>query len=77
MLTKDRPKLLAELSSRLNIATETTFNPVYNMTNNLASLWLTRQEFDEDAVISNGNNLCLRKCLIYFKDIGLCLEMVR
>lgn len=33
---------LAELSGRLNIATETVFNPVYDMTNNLISLWLAR-----------------------------------
>ena len=42
--------------SKINI--KTIFNPVYNVTNNLVSLWVAHNEMQgEDFVITNGDNI--------------------
>ncbi len=42
--------------SKINI--KTIFNPVYNVTNNLVSLWVAQNEMQrEDFVITNGDNI--------------------
>lgn len=33
------------------------FNPFYNVSNNLLTLWLARHEMDEDFLVMNGDNL--------------------
>lgn len=35
----------------------TVHNPFYNVSNNLASLWVAREELSEDCMITNGDNL--------------------
>lgn len=39
------------------IKTQTIFNPFYEITNNLASLWMARGLFDNDFAVINGDNL--------------------
>ncbi len=33
------------------------FNPVYDITNNLITLWMAKHEMDDDFIITNGDNL--------------------
>ena len=35
----------------------TLYNPFYQSTNSLVSLWIARSEFDEDIVIMNGDDV--------------------
>ncbi len=47
-----------------NINIRTLYNPVYNMTSNLLSVWVARMEMsDDDFLISNGDNLYKRTIL--------------
>lgn len=39
------------------IKTRTIFNPFYDMSNNLATLWLAQHEMNEDFLVTNGDNL--------------------
>lgn len=39
------------------IKIRTIFNPFYDMSNNLATLWLARHEMNEDFLVTNGDNL--------------------
>lgn len=39
------------------IKVKTVFNPFYDVSNNLHSLWLTKSEMDDDFIITNGDNL--------------------
>jgi len=48
---------LSELSSKYSIISRTIYNPFYDVSNNLISLWLARHEFDQDITITNGDNL--------------------
>ena len=36
---------------------KTIYNPFYNISNNLISLWLARHEMDTDFLITNGDNI--------------------
>jgi len=49
-----------EMLSALDISgleISTVFNPFFHVSNNLASLWLVRDELNEDCMITNGDNL--------------------
>ncbi len=48
-------KIKMLLSKGLQI--RTIFNPFYDMSNNLISLWLAKHEMDEDFIVTNGDNL--------------------
>lgn len=48
-------KLKTHLQSGLKI--KTIFNPFYDVSNNLISLWLAKHEMNEDFLITNGDNL--------------------
>lgn len=39
------------------IKIKTIFNPFYDVSNNLISLWLAKHEMDSDFIITNGDNL--------------------
>lgn len=39
------------------IKVKVLFNPFYNVSNNLLTLWLARHEMDEDFLVMNGDNL--------------------
>jgi len=39
------------------IKIRTMFNPFYDMSNNLATLWLAQHEMNEDFLVTNGDNL--------------------
>jgi len=39
------------------IRVRTIFDPFYDMSNNLATLWLARHEMSEDFLVTNGDNL--------------------
>lgn len=38
-------------------AVRSLFNPFYDMSNNLVTLWLAKEEMDDDFVVCNGDNL--------------------
>jgi len=38
-------------------AVRTRFNPFYDMSNNLVTLWLAKGEMDDDFIVCNGDNL--------------------
>jgi len=40
---------------KMNIPIRTVFNPFYDMSNNLISLWLARYEMQDDFLIANGD----------------------
>jgi choline kinase len=40
-----------------NLPVKLVFNPVYDITNNLLSLWMAKYEMDDDFIITNGDNL--------------------
>lgn len=40
-----------------NIRIKTIYNPFYNVSNNLLSLWLSRHEMDTPLLITNGDNI--------------------
>lgn len=41
----------------LGVRIRTIYNPFYNISNNLVSLWLARQEMVDDFIITNGDNI--------------------
>ena len=45
------------LYKKENCKIQILFNPVYDITNNLVSLWLAKYYMDEDFIIQNGDNL--------------------
>ena len=42
---------------RANIKIETVYNPFFDISNNLISLWLARYYMDKDFMITNGDNI--------------------
>jgi len=40
-----------------NLKIKTIYNPFYDVSNNLCSLWLARHEMNEDFIITNGDNI--------------------
>jgi choline kinase len=42
---------------KTDLKIKTVYNPFYNMSNNLITLWLSKYEMDEDFLITNGDNL--------------------
>lgn len=48
-------KINTHLNRKLKI--KTIYNPFYDMSNNLASLWLAKHEMDTDFMITNGDNI--------------------
>ena len=42
---------------KINLRIKTIYNPFYEMSNNLITLWLCKYEMDEDFLITNGDNL--------------------
>ncbi len=50
-------KKVAELSEKFNLNARCIFNPFFDVSNNLASLWLARNELQENCLITNGDNL--------------------
>ena len=48
-------KIKLHLINGINI--KTVFNPFYEVSNNLMSLWLTKHEMDDDFMVTNGDNL--------------------
>ena len=48
-------KVRAYAAARIPV--RTVFNPFFEVSNNLISLWLARHEMDSDFVITNGDNL--------------------
>ncbi len=53
------------------------FNPFYDISNNLMSLWFAHQEFNDDVIIINGDNLfhadALKKLVDEQKSKGMCM----
>ena len=54
--------LYDQIESKLNnfntkLKIKTIFNPFYEMTNNLITLWLSKYEMNQDFLITNGDNL--------------------
>ena len=41
----------------LGMRINTLYNPFYQSTNSLVSLWIARSEFDEDLVVMNGDDV--------------------
>jgi len=44
-------------SFNTNLKIKTVYNPFYDMSNNLISLWLSKYEMNEDFIIANGDNI--------------------
>ena len=42
---------------KTNLKINTLYNPFYEMSNNLITLWLSKYEMDQDFIITNGDNL--------------------
>lgn len=42
---------------KTNLKIRTLYNPFYEMSNNLITLWLSKHEMNEDFLITNGDNL--------------------
>ena len=42
---------------RSGLKIKTVFNPFYEVSNNLMSLWMAKSEMDDDFIITNGDNL--------------------
>ena len=64
----------------LGMRINTLYNPFYQSTNSLASLWIARSEFDEDIVVMNGDDVyeigVLDKALSV-RDEKICLPIKR
>lgn len=48
---------LHEYSIELGLSSRILFNPFYSTTNNFVSVWLAREHFGRDTMLSNGDNL--------------------
>lgn len=67
-------KKVVELSKKFNLNARCIFNPFFDVSNNLASLWLARAELQENCLITNGDNLfapAVFKTLDKVKDDGI------
>lgn len=53
---------------RESVAIRTIFNPFYETSNNLMSLWMARHEMDDDFFITNGDNLFTPDVFADFAD---------
>ena len=64
----------------LGMRIKTLYNPFYQSTNSLVSLWIARSEFDEDIVVMNGDDVyeigVLDKALSV-RDEKICLPIKR
>ena len=64
----------------LGMRINTLYNPFYQSTNSLVSLWIARSEFDEDLVVMNGDDVyeigVLDKVLSV-RDEKICLPIKR
>lgn len=64
----------------LGMRIKTLYNPFYQSTNSLVSLWIARSEFDEDIVVMNGDDVyeigVLDKVLSV-RDEKMCLPIKR
>ena len=50
-------KALVENSLKYKLSSDIMYNPFYAITNNFVSVWMARNEFSEETMISNGDNL--------------------
>ncbi len=48
---------IRELSSKYSLPSGTLFNPFFATTNNFVSVWLAREHFSTETMLSNGDNL--------------------
>ncbi len=61
---------IPKLSKKFKISIKTVYNPFYNISNNLASLWLARNELENEVMITNGDNLFLPQVFKNIKKIN-------
>ena len=53
----DQVEAKLQLHQANGVRVRTIYNPFYEISNNLMSLWFARHEMDEDFLVSNGDNL--------------------
>ncbi|GBD39124.1 Bifunctional IPC transferase and DIPP synthase [bacterium HR37] len=64
----------------LGISIKTLYNPFYQTTNSLISLWIARSEMNDDIVVINGDDIFEIEVLeqaISVKDAKICLPIKR
>lgn len=62
----------------LGIKIKTLYNPFYQTTNSLISLWIARTEMDDDIVITNGDDVFELEVLdrvLSYRDEKICLPI--
>jgi len=67
---------IQKYSGTINI--KLIYNPFYNITNNLVSLWMARDYMNDDFIIINGDNIFQFQLLKYLKefktDVGIGIK---
>ena len=61
---------LSDIAAETSIKFRTIYNPFYDSSNNLISLWLARNEIESEVIITNGDNL-------FFPDVFRRIDKIK